>query len=153
MILSLLRIKHARNHFHQDVLQCITLGMVVENQARIEVVRVVVKQPHHMGRESLEKVAAARRGNIIWKEAEAGEIQENSSWGKRATQGAVGWDFYSCENKTIIPLGRAAVNTGIQVQRVPEGSFLKLETKSGLAANQGIVTLAGIIDWDYAGSV
>jgi len=33
--------------------------MAVENQARIEVVRVVVKQPHRMGRVSLEKVAAS----------------------------------------------------------------------------------------------
>lgn len=71
----------------------------------------------------------------------------------KGTKKSVGWDFYSCEKKMIFPLGRAVIDTGIQIRLIPDGYFLKLESRSGLSVNHGVLTQAGIIDPDFTDNI
>lgn len=63
-----------------------------------------------------------------------------------------GFDLRSVE-PGVIPAGRHAVfNTGTSFD-IPSGYFGMVCDRSGLAANHGITTLAGIIDSGYLGQV
>jgi len=70
----------------------------------------------------------------------------------RAHSTDAGIDFYSTTNETIPPGGRRSIPTGIACA-VPEGWSLILKDKSGLALNNGLHVMAGIIDSDYRGEV
>ena len=48
--------------------------------------------------------------------------------------------------------GSVVIDTGVHIE-LPPGTFGHLESKSGLNVNQGIVSLGGIIDEGYTGSI
>lgn len=48
--------------------------------------------------------------------------------------------------------GSACIDTGVHIE-LPEGYYAKLESKSGLNINHGIVSLGGTIDEPYRGSI
>ena len=53
----------------------------------------------------------------------------------------------------LIPVGCSAIiDTGVHVE-LPPNTFGKLESKSGLNINHGIVCLGGVIDEGYTGSI
>lgn len=55
--------------------------------------------------------------------------------------------------RTVVPKhGSAVIDTGVHVE-LPPGTFGKLESKSGLNVNHGIVSLGGVIDAGYTGPV
>uniref|UniRef100_T1L616 Deoxyuridine 5'-triphosphate nucleotidohydrolase n=1 Tax=Tetranychus urticae TaxID=32264 RepID=T1L616_TETUR len=69
----------------------------------------------------------------------------------KATSGSVGFDIKSFEN-LILPVGKSAViKTGIKV-KPPEGTYVRVASRSGLAS-RGIVTQGGVIDPDYTGEI
>ena|SRR2546425_5012106 len=71
------------------------------------------------------------------------------------TRGSVlsaGLDIYSTEDLTIAPGERYLARTGLSVA-IPEGYYGRLAPRSGLAANKGLDTLAGVIDADYRGEI
>lgn len=70
----------------------------------------------------------------------------------RAHSTDAGMDFYSTINETIPPGGRRTIPTGISCA-VPEGWSLILKDKSGLAVNNGLHVMAGVVDSDYRGEV
>ena len=45
------------------------------------------------------------------------------------------------------------IDTGVGIQVKPQCWFLKIESRSGLAALRGLFTVGGIIDNDYTGSI
>lgn len=68
-----------------------------------------------------------------------------------------GIDFYADLQefgafKTIFPGQRLAVSLGVAMA-IPDGWFLRLAPRSGLALKNGIMTMAGVIDCTYRGEV
>lgn len=53
---------------------------------------------------------------------------------------------------SIPPRGSRVIDTGVHVE-IPKGYFGKLESKSGLNINKSIVSLGGVIDSGYTGSI
>lgn len=53
----------------------------------------------------------------------------------------------------LIPAGeKRVIDTGVHFE-IPQGWYGKIESKSGLNANSGVVSCGGIIDAGYTGSV
>lgn len=68
------------------------------------------------------------------------------------TDGAAGYDLYACE-EAVIPVGHnTLVGTGVALEP-PEGTYLQIVSRSGLAYRHGIVAEAGVIDPDFRGEV
>ena len=61
-----------------------------------------------------------------------------------------GFNLYSTENYSLIPGERYAFNIGL-ISEFPEGYFVVIKPRSGLAVKSGIDVLAGIIDSGYRG--
>lgn len=65
----------------------------------------------------------------------------------------VGLDLKSAFTYKIEPNGgRMSVDTGIQIQ-LPEGTYGRIAPRSGIAINNGIDVLAGVIDQGYTGTI
>ena len=70
----------------------------------------------------------------------------------RAHETDAGLDLYSRETVRLLP-GRCAIfDTGVHIE-LPHGYYGKIESKSGLNINQGIVSCGGVIDEGYTGSI
>lgn len=65
---------------------------------------------------------------------------------------AIGLDLYASENAVLAPGERRAVATGIAIA-VPVGYYGRIAPRSGLAVNNGLDVLAGVIDADFRGEV
>lgn len=63
-----------------------------------------------------------------------------------------GYDLRTPIDVTIEPGGSAVIDIGVHFE-IPAGWFGNLASKSGLNVNHGIVSLGGIIDSGYTGSV
>lgn len=70
----------------------------------------------------------------------------------RAHDQDAGLDLYSREDQIIFPGASAVFDTGVHVE-LPEGTFGKLESKSGLHFRYNIVCLGGVVDASYRGSI
>lgn len=72
------------------------------------------------------------------------------------TEGSAGMDLCACvpSTVTIAPGARAVVPTGIAIE-FPRGTQGEVRSRSGLAANKGIMVLnsPGTVDSDYRGEV
>lgn len=66
--------------------------------------------------------------------------------------GDVGLDLHAAENIVLKPGERFAVSTGLKME-IPEGFAGLIWDRSGLAANNGISTIAGVIDPGYRGEI
>jgi dUTP pyrophosphatase len=69
-----------------------------------------------------------------------------------ASEGAAGADLRACEAVLISPGERAAVRTKLELE-IPAGHVGLIWPRSGLAVDQGIDTLAGVVDSDYRGEL
>lgn len=67
-----------------------------------------------------------------------------------AKAGDAGFDLFSCEDYQLKPMERHAFNIGL-CSEIPEGYYVKVSPKSGLAVKAGIDVLAGTIDSSYRG--
>lgn len=74
----------------------------------------------------------------------------------RAHATDAGLDLYAMEDKVIWPdckVGDGMVfDTGVHIE-IPRGYYGKIESKSGLNVNHGIVSCGGVIDEGYTGSI
>ena len=74
----------------------------------------------------------------------------------RAHATDAGLDLYAMEDRVIWPdckVGDGMVfDTGVHIE-IPHGYFGKIESKSGLNVNHGIVSCGGVIDEGYTGSI
>jgi len=71
---------------------------------------------------------------------------------KRIRPGDAGFDLFSVEDVTILPGKRVLVGTGIALA-IPSGWVGLIKDRSGLAANDGLHCLGGVIDENYRGEV
>lgn len=71
---------------------------------------------------------------------------------RRANPTDAGMDLVAAEDKTLPPLSRATISTGIAIE-IPDGYYGRIAPRSGLANNHGIDVLAGVIDSGYRGEV
>jgi len=62
-----------------------------------------------------------------------------------------GYDVYSIEDKIIPAKGSAVVAVGLKFAYIPEGYWVKVESRSGLGFKHGILAHPGIIDCGYRG--
>jgi dUTP pyrophosphatase len=68
-----------------------------------------------------------------------------------ATEEAAGCDFYSAEDRIIMPGDVAKIPSGIAME-IPNGYFMHIVSRSGLAV-KGINKIGGILDSDYRGEI
>ena len=69
-----------------------------------------------------------------------------------ANKNDAGLDLYSAEDFVLKPGERRAFKTGVKME-IPEGYVGLVWDKSGLAVNDGIKTMAGVIDSGYRGEI
>lgn len=62
-----------------------------------------------------------------------------------------GYDVYSVEDRTIPARGSAVVGVGLKFADIPEGYWVKVESRSGLGFKHGVTAHPGIIDNGYRG--
>jgi len=62
-----------------------------------------------------------------------------------------GYDVYSIEDKVIPARQSAVVGVGLKFADIPEGYWVKVESRSGLGFKHGITAHPGIIDNGYRG--
>jgi dUTP pyrophosphatase len=70
----------------------------------------------------------------------------------RATQGAAGYDVFSAVNATIAPGQRALIPLDLQITP-PDGTYIQLASRSGLAVKHQLDVKAGVIDADFTGNI
>lgn len=70
----------------------------------------------------------------------------------RPSPSDAGADLAAAEEKTIPPLSRATIKTGLAVE-IPEGYYGRIAPRSGLAHKHGIDVLAGVLDSSYRGEI
>jgi len=63
-----------------------------------------------------------------------------------------GFDLRAAEDVVIEPLNYAVISTGVRTI-IPEGYYGQIQARSGLAVNNGIITMAGVIDSSYRGEI
>ena len=71
---------------------------------------------------------------------------------ERAHEADAGYDLKTPFDTVIRPGGSAIIDTGVHIA-IPMGYFGKIESKSGLNVNHGIVSCGGVIDSGYTGSI
>ena len=81
------------------------------------------------------------------------KITEDAILPKRQTPGSVGYDVHSIDDY-IIPCqcGCVIINTGIVINKIPPGVYIRLAERSSLAA-KCIYLGGGVIDVDYQGEI
>jgi len=62
-----------------------------------------------------------------------------------------GYDVYSIEDKIVPARSSAVVGVGLKFADIPEGYWVKVESRSGLGFKHGITAHPGIIDNGYRG--
>jgi deoxyuridine 5'-triphosphate nucleotidohydrolase len=62
-----------------------------------------------------------------------------------------GYDVYSIEDKVVPARSSAVVGVGLKFADIPEGYWVKVESRSGLGFKHGITAHPGIIDNGYRG--
>ena len=74
------------------------------------------------------------------------KLNEYAVTPKKTSIGAAGFDLASCEDKVIIPAhGKALISTGLKFE-IPIGTYGQIASRSGLALNHFVITIAGVID-------
>lgn len=71
---------------------------------------------------------------------------------ERAHETDAGLDLKATQRMLIPARGRAVFDTGVHIE-LPAGYYGKIESKSGLNVNHGIVSCGGVIDEGYTGSI
>ncbi len=69
-----------------------------------------------------------------------------------AIEGDAGYDLFSAETVTIKPHGSASVHTQVAVE-LPQGYWMEIMPKSGLATKHDIAVHNGVIDNGYRGEL
>lgn len=80
------------------------------------------------------------------------ELEKDAYMPTRAYPTDAGLDLYSPIDITVSAHGSAVIDTGVHIE-LPHGTFGKIESKSGLNVNYGIVSCGGVIDEGYTGSI
>jgi dUTP pyrophosphatase len=79
-------------------------------------------------------------------------LHPNAKLPTKGSEDAAGLDLYSIEQVSLAPGARKAIGTGVSVE-IPRGFYGRIAPRSGLAINDGIDVLGGVIDKDYRGEI
>lgn len=79
-------------------------------------------------------------------------LDEGAYMPERAHDTDAGYDLRTPKRVVIHRGSSAVIDTGVHIQ-IPSGWFGKLESKSGLNVNHSVVSLGGVIDSGYTGSI
>lgn len=71
---------------------------------------------------------------------------------KKAHEADAGYDLRTPERVVLRRHDCVCIDTGVHME-IPRGWYGKLESKSGLNVKHGIVSLGGVIDSGYTGSI
>lgn len=80
------------------------------------------------------------------------KLREEAVTPTKAYEEAAGWDVCSLEDKILYPGERHLFKIGLAMQ-APEGHYLRIAPRSGLALKKGIDVLAGVVDRDWTGEI
>ena len=80
------------------------------------------------------------------------KLDEGAYMPVRGHEADAGLDLRTPKRVVIYPNDSVTINTGVHVE-IPFGYFGKLESKSGLNVNYGIVSHGGVIDSGYTGPI
>lgn len=83
--------------------------------------------------------------------ARAGEYATRAILPRKGSPGAAAYDLFTPTDIRVSAGRMTVVPTGWSV-RLPRGKYLKIESRSGLAA-RGIVVVGGVVDSDYSGEI
>ena len=79
-------------------------------------------------------------------------LSEKAKLPTKGSSQSAGFDLFSPTKFTLFPQSRVTVDLGIALQ-IPSYLFGKIEARSSLAKQFGIIVLGGVVDSDYRGSV
>lgn len=79
-------------------------------------------------------------------------LDENAYLPERAYESDAGFDLRTPYPVYVKAGSSAIIDTGVHVE-IPAGYYGKLESKSGLNTNHNVVSLGGVIDSGYTGSI
>ncbi len=79
-------------------------------------------------------------------------LDDGAHMPERAHEDDAGYDLRARDAFEIAHGGAAIVDTGVHIA-IPHGYYGKIEGKSGLNVKHGIVSLGGVIDSGYTGSI
>lgn len=79
-------------------------------------------------------------------------LSEHATVPTKGTEHAAGYDLYSAYEYVIEPRERCLVKTDIAIS-IPEDSYGRIASRSGLAVKHGIFIGTGTIDKDYIGNI
>jgi dUTP pyrophosphatase len=79
-------------------------------------------------------------------------VDPGASIPTRAHENDAGLDLCCAKGGVIWPHGSRTFDTGVHIE-LPPGTFGKVESKSGLNVNHGVVSCGGVIDEGYTGSI
>ena len=77
---------------------------------------------------------------------------QNAKLPTRRYPSDAGLDIFAVEHATLRPGVHAVLPTGLHIE-IPDGYVGQIWPRSGLAANHGIDTLAGVVDAPYRGEI
>lgn len=80
------------------------------------------------------------------------QLDEGAIMPTRAHGTDAGLDLYTREDKVVPAHGYATFDTGVHIE-LPPNTYGKLESKSGLNVKANVVSLGGVIDEPYRGSI
>lgn len=79
------------------------------------------------------------------------KTDEHAKLPTKNNESDTGYDVYSVEDKVIPAKGSAIVGVGLKFAHIPEGYWVKVESRSGLGFKYGVSAHPGIIDNGYRG--
>lgn len=79
-------------------------------------------------------------------------LNDNAILPKYADNGAIGMDFYSSESGIVWPFTQKMISTGIACE-IPNGTYLRVAPRSGLALKKSLHVMAGVVDPSYRGEI
>ena len=79
-------------------------------------------------------------------------LEDGAFMPTRAHREDAGLDLRAPYEIVVRPGGSALIDTGVHME-IPQRYFGKLESKSGLMVNHGIVCPGGVVDAGYTGSI
>ena len=102
----------------------------------------------------LDKVTA-NNFHIRFKHKKILKIQKlspNAKLPTKVTKKSIGYDIYATNNLQVPPNDNQLIDTGLTMT-LPQGSYIRITPRSGLASKKKIQIDAGVIDPDYTGEI
>lgn len=79
-------------------------------------------------------------------------LHDSATLPTKAHPDDAGWDLYADVERRICPGEYVTINTGIRMA-IPRGFYGRIAPRSGIAVDNGIDNLAGVVDSGYRGEI